>query len=166
MPRGLRQPATCLMVPSLPALSRPCSTTSTLLTFAPHRASCRLNSSPPSTANRFSAFSRVMPLGGSAEISSRRTLPPGASKKVLGMSFWHLAKMFSAGGLFLHQFHAAVFRAPVFAAIVGHRFFLAETGGGQPLGIDAGGNDCVHHALRTPYRQSLVGGGLAGIVGM
>jgi hypothetical protein len=39
----------------------------------------------PSSARRGSAFSRVISFGGSAETSSRRTLPPGWSKNVLGM---------------------------------------------------------------------------------
>ena len=55
------------------------------------------------------------------------------------------------GDLFLHQLHAAVFRAPVFVTIVGNRFFLTEASGGKPLGISASGNDCAHHALRTLF---------------
>src|SRR5260221_3772698 len=64
------------MVPSLPAASRPCRTTSNACSFAPHMASCRSKSSSPSFSRRFAALACVMPSGGSAEMSSRRTLAP------------------------------------------------------------------------------------------
>src|SRR5687767_14791352 len=81
-PRGLRQPATCLMAPSLPALSRPCSTSTTLLIFAPQSASWSANNSAPSASKRFCACSLEMRLGGSVEISSSRTFSPRFVKTV------------------------------------------------------------------------------------
>src|SRR5688500_8996467 len=82
-PRGLRQPATCLIAPSLPALSLPCSTTSALLSLAPHIASWRANISSPSAANRRRAVALVMPFGGSGEIRSSRTFSPRSVKTIL-----------------------------------------------------------------------------------
>src|SRR3954468_13946424 len=73
------------MVPSLPAVSRPWSTTSALLAFEANISSCSSKSSSPSVARRGSALSRVIPFGGSAEISSRRTFPPALLKNVLDM---------------------------------------------------------------------------------
>src|SRR3954470_23518104 len=73
------------MVPSLPAVSRPWSTTSALLAFEANISSCSSKSSSPSVARRGSALSRVIPFGGSAEISSRRSFPPARSKNVLDM---------------------------------------------------------------------------------
>src|SRR5512134_905731 len=84
-PRGLRQPATCLMVPSFPAVSRPCSTTITLFTFAPHSASCSSNSSSPSAAKRARAFSLWMPFGGSVGILSSETRSPRLRNSVRAM---------------------------------------------------------------------------------
>src|SRR3954468_2263078 len=73
------------MVPSLPAVSRPWSTTSALFALEANISSCSSKSSSPSAARRGSALSRVISFGGSAEISSRRTFPPARSKNVLGM---------------------------------------------------------------------------------
>src|SRR5687768_15640355 len=82
-PRGLRQPATCLIAPSLPALSRPCSTMSTLFTFAPHIWSCRSNSSSPSLAKRWRAASFDRLLGGSTGMRSSWTFAPRSVKTTL-----------------------------------------------------------------------------------
>src|SRR5688572_17341967 len=84
-PRGLRQPATCLMVPSFPAVSRPCSTTITLFTFAPQSSSCSSNSSAPSAAKRSRAFSLLMPFGGSVGILSSETRSPRLRNSVRAM---------------------------------------------------------------------------------
>src|SRR5881394_1864520 len=72
------------MVPSLPAASRPCRTTSNACSFAPHMASCSSRSSAPSFSSRFSALACVMPSGGSAEMCSRRTLAPFCVKTLSG----------------------------------------------------------------------------------
>src|SRR6185436_3536704 len=61
------------MVPSLPAVSRPCSTTRTLFSLAPQSSSWSWNSSSPSDSNRLRAWALVTPFGGAVGISSRRT---------------------------------------------------------------------------------------------
>ena len=73
------------MVPSFPAVSRPCSTTITLFTFAPHSASCSSNSSSPSAAKRSRAFSLWMPFGGSVGILSSETRSPRLRNSVRAM---------------------------------------------------------------------------------
>src|SRR6185503_18636550 len=60
------------MVPSLPAVSRPCSTTRTLFSLAPQSSSCSWNSSSPRDLSRLCACALVTPFGGPVGISSRR----------------------------------------------------------------------------------------------
>src|SRR4029079_19462008 len=60
------------MVPSFPAVSRPCSTTRTLFSLAPQSSSCSWHSLSPRDSNPLRGWALVTPFGGAVGISSRR----------------------------------------------------------------------------------------------
>src|SRR5512139_3885420 len=73
-------------------------------------------------------------------------------------------RFFFPGRLFPHELDAAVLRAALLAAVVGHGALLAEAGRRQALGVDAAGHDGGHDALRPLLGERLVRRRLAHVV--